>query len=120
MFGLFWELHQNNQINSASIDATQAKYAANDAANKSHDLEYALHRMLLINRAMWELMRERLNLTEEELMQKVSDIETRESSQSGNEPVKCAKCGRVTHQRHGRCIYCGATMEKSDVFDTVK
>lgn len=132
LFELFWETKQNSQIQEASSDAHQARSAAREASLKIADLERSLDRLALINRALWELMQDRLRLTEEDLIEKVSEIDLRDgaldgkydrgkdSSAPGDALRTCDRCGRVMNARHVRCIYCGSATFGGNVFDGVK
>ena len=63
-------------------------------------------------RLVWELLQERTNLTEDDLMAKVRDIDLRDGVADGKlqtdkSLAKCSNCGRTMSDRHGRCLYCG-------------
>lgn len=117
-------MHREGQINAAQSQASEAQYEARGAAIKNKELERAVDRLLLINRAMWEIMQERLGVTLEQLTEKVNEIDLRDGALDGRYEkrriTKCESCGRNLNSRHTRCIYCGAAVQSGDVFDTVK
>jgi predicted Zn-ribbon and HTH transcriptional regulator len=107
-------------------DITEAVIEARRAARSMQEFEMKLgenfDRLTLICRAMWELMREQTNLTEEDLMKKVKEIDLSDGSLDGKvrtPPQKCSKCGRTVSKRHMRCIYCGAESLAGTAFDSI-
>lgn len=132
LFEIFWEMNQNSRIDTASSAASQAKNAARDVTFKSADLERSIDRLVLINRALWEFMQERLQLTEQDLINKVNEIDLRDGKLDGKYDRRhdvaapegrvrtCGQCGRVLNIRHARCLYCGAAIATGDAFDGVR
>lgn len=120
--------YASRQATSAFVakgEASQAMFTAQAAASKIAELEHTVNRMLLINRAMWELMQERLEFTNEQLTAKVNEIDLRdgtpEEQYEARKHVHCPGCGRTLSGRHGHCIYCGAALpDGGDAFDLVK
>lgn len=125
---LFWELYQQSKIREANKRATvasrNASRAAQNAQQVSHSirmLEDKIDSLSLTCQALWELLRDRTKLTEEELCAKISEIDLRDGQADGKMGVKggpCSKCGRVLNQRHLRCIYCGEHKSKDHLFQT--
>ncbi len=79
------------------------------------DLEHQIARLTLLNQSLWELLRERLGLTDQELEAKVREVDLRDGVLDGqitNTPIKCPQCGRVSASKHYRCLYCGLEFEK--------
>jgi hypothetical protein len=96
--------------------ATEASAAALRA------LEDRLERLVLVNTAMWEILRDKAKITEEDLMLKVLEIDLRdgnEDSKVTRTVAKCEKCGRAMSPRHAKCIYCGAERLVVSAFDRV-
>lgn len=106
--------------------AAEAAIEARKAVRSLQDFEMRLgenfDRLTLICRAMWELMRERNNLTEEDLLKKVNEIDLLDGildRKLRNPPRNCSKCGRTISKRHMRCIYCGAESLMDTAFDSI-
>jgi len=79
------------------------------------EMEHQLARMTLLNQAMWELIRNRLNLTDQDFENMVREIDLRDGVEDGqitNTPLKCPQCGRVSGSKHYRCLYCGMEFQK--------
>ncbi len=94
------------------------------ATEDLHRLEDKVSRLVLINMAVWELLQERTNLTEDDLMAKVRDIDLRDGVADGKlqtdkSLAKCSNCGRTMSDRHGRCLYCGGANLEAVSWDSV-
>ncbi len=79
------------------------------------ELKHQVARIQLLNQTLWELLRERLQLTDADFEAKLREIDLRDGREDGemsNTPVKCPQCGRISSSRHWRCIYCGLEFEK--------
>jgi predicted Zn-ribbon and HTH transcriptional regulator len=107
-------------------NAAEAIIEARKAMRSLQDFEMHLgenfDRLALICRAMWELMREQNNLTEEDLLIKVREIDLLDGVSDmklRKPPKKCSKCGRTMSKRHVRCIYCGAEALLDTAFDSI-
>ena len=95
--------------------------AASDAQSGVRDLENRLDRLTLICQALWELLKERGELTEEDLAVKVREIDLRDGRADGKiakQIKRCPKCDRVMSPRHQKCMYCGAVNLQITPFDT--
>ena len=104
-------------------------FAGSSADAKSLSANEDLHRLYrridalaLTCQAMWELLRERTGLTDEEIAAKMQDIDIRDGTDDGKmtvTPRQCPACQRTVSSRHDRCLYCGAEQEisKGNVFE---
>lgn len=115
---------------SESVEATQTAIStAKDAQKAQHALQefridYAdqIDRLVLIVRSMWELLRASNNLSEDDLLKKVMEVDLRDGNLDGEiviPPRKCPSCSRVVSKRHRRCIYCGAEVRLDSAFDSL-
>ncbi len=80
------------------------------------DIRDQVERLALLNQAMWELVRERLNLTDADLEKKAQEVDLRDGVQDGKmttHPLRCPSCGRISNSRHRKCLYCGLLFEGS-------
>jgi len=79
-------------------------------------LEMNVAKTMMICEALWELLREKTNLTEEDLYKKLYEIDMRDGVLDGqNQPKvrECPKCHRRVSGRHAACLYCGETIDES-------
>ena len=80
-------------------------------------LENNVAKALLINEALWELIREKLRLTDDELNEKLYSIDMRDGKLDGknqrSSAKKCPQCNRMVSHRHAACLYCGHIMDDS-------
>ena len=121
MSTFFWDLHQDRRIAAAETMAESATSQASDFRGATQELRDRLDRLVLASMALWELLRERTDLTEEDLLKKVQEIDLRDGQADGRvtrPPRKCPKCGRVVSRRHARCLYCGAANLGHEAFDS--
>lgn len=85
-------------------------------------LEDRVDRLALINMAMWSLLRDKTNLTEQDLMERVKLIDLLDGKEDGKATrtvSKCTACNRPMHPRHQKCIYCGSGKLIESAFDTL-
>ena len=62
------------------------------------------------------------NLKEEDLLQRVRDIDVMDGVEDGRitpQIAKCSQCERVMSPRHKKCIYCGTKRLVLGAFDTI-
>lgn len=96
---------------SGSADASDLRY-----------LEDRVDRLSLICMAMWSLMQDKTNLTEQDLMDRVKMIDLMDGKEDGKATktvTQCTKCNRPMNPRHQKCIYCGSEQLVSSAFDAL-
>lgn len=123
MLEIFWDLYQQRRINETAFDADTAKSRANEALSQSERVSMAIDRLTLINRALWELMRDRFDLDEKTLLDKINQIDLRDGKLDGKISMTthaCPGCNRVLNPRHKKCIYCGTPNAQHNPFDGVR
>jgi ribosomal protein S27AE len=88
---------------------------SDDGRHRVRELEHQIARLQLMNQALWELLRERVQLTDADLERKAQEIDLRDGVQDGkisNTALKCPSCGRVSSSKHWKCLYCGLEFQK--------
>ncbi|UCG82372.1 MAG: hypothetical protein JSW38_09240 [Dehalococcoidia bacterium] len=116
-----WQ-HSADAYDAATYARKEAEKAARTVESIEKTLEEKIDRLALICRAMWELLRESNNISEESLLRKVNEVDLLDGSIDGKvriPPKKCSHCGRTVSKRHMRCIYCGSTELFDSAFDTL-
>lgn len=79
------------------------------------ELAHQVERLSLMNQALWELLRERLGLTDADIERKANEVDLRDGVQDGRmttTALKCPKCERISSSKHWKCMYCGVLFEK--------
>ena len=119
MLEFLWDLHQQKQIAEAKIDASQAKDETSRQTDRIRELEFSVQRMALVSQALWELLRSRFEMSEEELLAKMKEIDLRDGKLDGRiqaQSSTCPKCRRILNAKNPRCIYCGSAAKREHVF----
>ena len=119
-----WDVYQHGQIASATATADAARQSAEHTYERtlreSSRLEAKIDALALISQALWELVRERTHLTEQDIQEKVKEIDARDGRMDGRilgSPGSCSKCNRPTHTRQSACMYCGEKIPRDHVFE---
>ncbi len=117
-FGRSFGSAQDINISSyvASTDAARAEAVARSTQKELRVLHENLARTMLICEALWELLRERGKMTDEDLHKKLYEIDMRDGELDGKNQRKaqeCPQCGRRVSRRHASCIYCGQVIDTS-------
>lgn len=119
---LFWSARNPGTSAYAASTAAEAQSDAREAKDSVHDVNERVDQLLLVSAAMWELVREKTGLTEEDLIQRVAILDARDGTADGKltaTVVKCPKCQRPVAARHQRCLYCGYVLPVESVFKTI-
>jgi hypothetical protein len=81
-----------------------------------------LDKLSLVCLSMWSLLLEHTDLSEEDLMRRVREIDLQDGVADGKvtkQIQKCGKCGRTMSPKHNKCLYCGAEDLKLSAFDEI-
>ena len=81
-------------------------------------LEARLDWTLMVCEAMWSLLKEHLQLSDERLIDRITELDMADGKLDGKKsrpPATCGTCNRTVSQRFPRCIYCGTVIDR-DVF----
>jgi len=122
MTNMFWAMHSVRAANEAASTANRSAAKARDARTTAKQLENRVDQLVLVCMAMWSLLREKTDLSEEDLAARVQQIDLQDGSLDGKvkrELARCSHCGRTLSRRHVRCLYCGTPRDAGDAFDTV-
>ncbi len=105
---IFWGIPEPalSQATEVARAASDARGAKSDAAATSARVD----RALLACEAMWSLMREKLELTDEDLICRMNEIDLGDGKLDGKVQkvaFACPSCGRTISRRLPKCMYCG-------------
>ena len=108
----------NYSVTGASTrkdSSTSAKVS--DLQTRLKSLEDNLAKALMINEALWEIIKSNHKLSDDDLNDKLYAIDMRDGLLDGknqrNTPVKCPNCKRPVSPRHSACLYCGQIIDDS-------
>ena len=79
--------------------------------------EEAIDRITLLNMALWSIIKEKLGVTDEELLKRVEEIDLSDGRLDGKVRVQiatCPQCDRHMSSKHQRCLYCGYIIPARD------
>lgn len=85
-----------------------------EAQSQVKELTRRVERLSILNQALWEILRDKIGLTDEELEGKVQEVDMRDGVADGSmtaTAVRCPRCQRVCNARHKKCLYCGQLFE---------
>lgn len=111
-----------SNFSGANAQAADAQRNANNAAQRAKQVENQVDRLTLICAAMWELIKERTNATEQDLVEKMAMLDAKDGVADGKISHRvhpCVKCGRPLGPRNQKCMYCGLQQPAASVFETL-
>ena len=117
-FGMVGAVYGASQVAStaAAGDAARAKSKARSVERELRVLKANLAKSMMINEALWELIRDQHGLTEKNLHDKLYEVDMRDGVLDGKnqrQSAKCPNCHHTVSGRHAACIYCGQVMDES-------
>ncbi len=80
-----------------------------------------MDRLVLVTRAMWTLLTEKMGITEADLLKRLTELDAADGAvdgQVGLAPVRCS-CGAMVCRKLNRCLFCGKPYEGGSTFDTL-
>jgi len=115
-----WNLFQSLQIRSTEMTATGAKIKSRSNERDIASLEGKIDALSLACHAMWEVLREKHDLSDEQLEKKIQELDLRDGKLDGRLDMNvknCPECGHKINKRHTNCFYCGADISNDNFFN---
>lgn len=78
-------------------------------------LERRVNRLSLVCQAMWEMIRENTNITDQQLADKVLEVDLRDGQTDGRiapASEECPNCHKPTNSRRPTCLSCGVELKR--------
>jgi len=119
---IFGMAHVYGQMARAGQKAGRASSEATRARIDVRELADRIDKLALVCNAMWTLIQDKTDLTEQDLFDRVEQLDLRDGVLDGKvtKTVRvCANCGRKMSARHNKCLYCGAPKASESAFDEV-
>jgi rRNA maturation endonuclease Nob1 len=118
--GLFYGDGEGGLARDANRQANAAKADARRARTELEELGRRVERLSLMTEALWTLLRTRLKLTDEELVELARQIDLSDGHLDGRvrrASAECSGCGRMVAKKHVKCLYCGTPMQRTPFSD---
>ena len=97
---------------AAAASSTQARSVRTDVDLLRGDIE----RLLMITEALWGILKEKHGYTDEELTNRVAEIDRRDGKVDGrvaqSPPGSCPRCNRTLERQRTYCLYCGQAIAR--------
>ncbi len=120
LLDLFWNLRQQHQIGEVRTKASLAHSDAQAQESALADLTRRFERLALVTQALAELLAERAQVKEADLIAKVDEIDLRDGKRDGRVslmPRSCPRCRREVAGHRTTCLYCGTPIDSTTPFD---
>jgi|GEM_PF-459999 len=117
MIGMQAAFSNNHAAREAGNKAAATAGKVSEIQRTLRMLQENLAKALMINEALWELIKEKHNLSDNDLNEKLYMVDMRDGQLDGKNQrtsaAKCHQCHRMVSHRHAACIYCGTVIDDS-------
>jgi hypothetical protein len=110
LFGFLWDLNQEKKILKAKDSSITTSQKTNHVATDVHFLRAMVERQAITNAALIELLTQHLGISENDIINKIEEIDLRDGVKDGkitSSPKSCKSCQRVLPAQRNVCLYCG-------------
>jgi ribosomal protein S27AE len=104
------------------FDAKKDARAKKVTIEELNRIEGRLDKLVLANAAMWSLLKDKAGLTEEDLLNRMQEIDLADGvadEKMTRTARECKNCGRMISKRHTTCMYCGGTNLTETTFESI-
>jgi hypothetical protein len=116
-----WNVVQQLQLRQVQKqvvqDSAQGERDRLASRRRDEDLADQIDRLLLVTEAIWTLCRERLGLSDEQLMARIHALDASDGTIDGRHtraPRRCAGCAAMVPAERETCQFCGAAVPGRD------
>lgn len=114
---------QSSPSAAVQSDLANTRTANQRLQSKSDDLLRQVEFLALANQALFELISDKLGITEGDVIQRMQAIDARDGKTDGKMGAvtsTCPNCGRIVNTGKTNCIYCGALIDTGHLFQKGK
>lgn len=94
---------------------------------RTRNLEWRVENLILLNQAMWNLVRDKVGVTEEELINEFERLDLADGKADGrmspifdNKPWKCEGCQKDNSPRFTSCVRCDKPLSRKGATEAFK
>jgi uncharacterized protein YhdP len=113
---MLWDMIQQSQIHEALSSSGDVNRRTDQVRRDVDRSQATIDALALSCAAMWELLSEKLGVTDQELMDKIQEIDLRDGKIDGkiaNVTQACSACQRSNNAKRLRCLYCGTILPRA-------
>lgn len=111
----------NSKLREANNRVQEVRVEVKGVEHRFDKLEKRVDELSLLSQALWELVRDHTDLKDEDIREKMKEIDTRGGKEANHkinkETVACENCGRKILSSATKCFYCGTSRDKEHVFE---
>ncbi|MDX1933691.1 MAG: hypothetical protein SFU56_13925 [Capsulimonadales bacterium] len=118
--GIFNDTYHQQTLARVGTEASQAKSQVQELEREVLYMSRRVERLSIACQALWEILRERATLSEDDIQGKMLEIDLRDGELDGKmtrHPVRCAACGRMSNSARTNCLFCGSELPKENLFE---
>lgn len=118
MNGLFIAaaVHSASRMHQAESSARSASTKASAARTEIDFIKTDIEKLLMITEALWTFVKQQHDFSDEDLMQKIEDIDLRDGKLDGKvakqAPSACPNCKRTLIGGQPICLYCSTPVTR--------
>ena len=110
MIDTIWNLLQQRELRDLNSKLSSVETQDGVARDTAFRVGDRVDKLTLICQAMFELLQETSGISEEQLKQKIVEIDGRDGTVDGRitpQIKKCPNCDAAISPHFGRCLFCG-------------
>jgi len=115
-----FDIAQEGRLRSTRSMAERASEKVTDQLAAMQNMQRRLDVLALASQALFEMLQDRLGLSEEEVILKMAEIDSRDGKADGKMSARvasCGKCHRPVSTARQRCLYCGEIVTAGHLFE---
>jgi hypothetical protein len=108
-----WDIFQEIRLNDQRAKQANTDSSLRRTSMDLDDLVRQVRKMALVNQALYELIKERIEISDEDLRKKIREIDLRDGTADERldaPPLRCPKCQGTVTVGSLSCRTCGATV----------
>lgn len=117
---ILWNTIQDMRIRNVEGRTERVEGKAIDLESDAGTHHRRLEVMALANQALFEILRDRFGISEEEVIYRMAEIDARDGKKDGKigaRVVSCRRCGRKVSTTRQRCMYCAEIVTAGHLFE---
>jgi hypothetical protein len=115
-----WDIFQEIRLNDQRARQANTDSSLRRTSLDLDDLARQFRKMALVNQALYELLKDRTGISDEDLRRKISEIDLRDGTIDGRldaSPLRCPKCRGAVTAGALSCSNCGVTVAPKYPFE---